>query len=158
MSFRLNLLAQHEPPEDFSFALRRFLDDQVGRPAKAASQETKVLDAISLVDTPITRPALLEILTDLPLRPPFFQRIRHVFKDAEAREDGELFGLLAFRFEKNAAMFRNNGWSGHSNVDGDWVNTKTELKKGDASRLAYSSRTRSYLRRRVWRTLRRIGQ
>jgi len=150
--------ALNGPPEDFTFALRRYLDDAGTQPMKQASEGLRVVDALSLANAPMTRPALLDVVTDLPLRPPFFQRIRHLFKDAEVREDAEMFGLLAFRFEKTQAMFNNMGWSSWASVDGDYVDSKKELRKGDGSRLAYSSRTRSYLRRRVWRTLRRLGQ
>lgn len=76
------------------------------------------------------RPALVEFLARVPFRPPAFQGIRRVFKAAELRADGEMFGLLARRF----ALER------------------------PARGKAWSRGTRTWFRRRVWRTLRRLGQ
>lgn len=76
------------------------------------------------------RPALLEIFKTAPFKRNYFQRIRHIFKMAEYRRDAEVFGIIAYRFEKEAPA--------------EW-------------RL-YSPKTRQYLRRRVWHTLKQLGE
>ncbi len=107
---------------------------------------------------------LLNLLRDAPLKPNWFKRIRHIFKLAEYREDGAMFGLLAYRFDKQGAAFNISGWGGvrfqdekgrYHYLDDDELQRHMASPK---SHLAYSNKTRDYLRRRVWRTLRRLGE
>src|SRR5581483_2864358 len=147
----LRLPARNGSPEIFQAALAEYLN---GSEAKRFD----VLTRLYLIDNDTVRPALLETLRSAPLRPGYFRAIRSIFKAAEYRCDAEIFGILAYRFEKERAMFRRGYWGYASqNVDGQWVKFSDEIKKPD-SRLAYSDRTRGYLRRRVWRTLRRLGE
>lgn len=120
-----------------------------GTPAAFAA-----IDTLYLLDDETVRPALLRWVRETPLKPPAFQRFRHVFKAAEHRGDWEMYGLCAWRLEKTPAM--TTGY-GYGYVDGKWVNVAEEAKKPDAA-LAYSGATRRYLRHRVWRTLRRLGE
>jgi hypothetical protein len=60
--------------------------------------------------------------------------VRHVWKAAELRADARVLGLLAYRIET------------------------TPSQAGRGPRYPFNHRTRRYLRRRVWRTLRRLGQ
>jgi predicted DNA-binding WGR domain protein len=123
----------------------------------------EALDTIYLIDNEHVRPALLELLRTAPLRPNYFQRIRHIFKAAEYRRDAEVFGLIAYRFEKERAMYRawydSHYWSSqNAEMHGTTIyGKKDEIKKPDA-KFAYGDQTRLYLRRRVWRTLRRLGE
>lgn len=119
----------------------------------------EALEVLYRIDHPVARRALLEELRVAPVRPPWFQRLRRMFKAAEYRRDGQVFGLLAWRFEKERAMFDQRGHGG-VRVDGRWYNKAalTQELKGERSKLAYGSRTRDWLRRRVWRTLRRLGE
>lgn len=96
----------------------------------------EVLETLYLIDTEAVRPALLAHLRTAPLKGLHFQRLRHLFKAAELRGDGELFGLLAYRFAKESAATRGYG---------------------SRSRTAYAATTRTYLQLRVWRRLRRLG-
>ncbi len=130
-------LARNGPAGAFQQAMREHL---VGADQQAAS----VLETIYSIDNQHVRPALLEAVRTLPLEPPFFQRIRHIFKSAEMRRDGEVFGAIARRFETVPSTFRT-----------DWRHKPTSA--ADAQK-AFSSQTRLYLRRRVWRTLKRLGQ
>lgn len=66
-----------------------------------------------------------------------------------------MFALLARRFD-TTREFYSAQW------DGVWVNGVGYIKPSqellrDDSRLAYSRKTRDYLRRRSWRALRRLG-
>ncbi|MES2731464.1 MAG: hypothetical protein V4714_06935 [Bacteroidota bacterium] len=104
-----------------------------------------------------------EYLQQVPLRaakasiPSTFRAFRHIFKIAEFREDEQVFGVVARRLEKTPQLFNLSNWGDYAYVNGhSYDNTKRELAKKD-SRLAYSNKTRTYLRRRLWRTLRTLG-
>ncbi|NES81232.1 MAG: WGR domain-containing protein [Moorea sp. SIO2B7] len=154
--------------EEFSTALRTYLD-------QGNYQNFTVLDTIYQIDKENTRPALLNILRTAPLQPKYFKPIRHIFKMAEYRHDTEVFAILAYRFEKEKAMYSNRGW-GVSLPNGKYIQKhqyqydkqsrryeivaspiQEELKSPNA-RIAYNSMTRNYLRRRVWRTLKQLGE
>lgn len=116
--------------------------------------DSAVLEHVYRIDDETVRPGLLAGLRTIPLQVGSFRHVRHVFKMAEVRGDAEVFGLLAYRFEKVQATFtsRSNMYLG-----GRWTDVSKELKKPD-SRLAYSSKTRTYLRRRVFRSLHGLAE
>ncbi len=87
--------------------------------------------------------ALLEVLPELPLESNYFKHIRHIFKAAEFREDKKVHGLLAYRFEKTKECKDNYYF-----YDKDRNNYIR----------AYSGITRNYMRKRIVRTLRRLGE
>lgn len=116
-------LAQRGPAAAFTTALQAYLQDG-GEPQYAT------LETLYRIDNAHVRPALLEVLRTIPLQPPAFRQVRHLFKMAEYRRDAEVFGLLAYRFQK---------------------------QPGVRNAPAYRPTTRMYLLRRVWRTLRRMG-
>ncbi|QJB37554.1 HEAT repeat domain-containing protein [Chitinophaga oryzae] len=114
------------------------------------------------------RDAVIGFLVNMPLRPSYFQHIRHIFKQAELRDDQGVVGTLAARFEREMPMFNHAGkrldYDGneyHPNVFvpelQEHFKVAKELKK-PGSRLAYSNKTRNYLRRRVLRNLRAMGK
>jgi len=105
--------------------------------AEGAPERHDVLFVLYLMGGEVERAAVLEQLQTIPLRHPGFRTVRHILKAAELRGDGEVFGLLARRFELTRA----------TPVD-VW-------RPRDAG---YLTGTRKYLRRRVWRTLRRRGR
>lgn len=123
-------IARTGTPEAFATALDNF----------ALHQNANVLYQLYLIDSPATRPALLDALRKAPLRAPLFAPLRTIFKAAELRRDGRVFGVLGYRFETTIANYKQSRWRQRSRKD------------------AYSSDTRAYLRRRVWRTLRRLGK
>ena len=94
------------------------------------------IELLYQIDSENIRPAILEVLRTVPLEYNYFQRVRHIFKIAEYRQDGEAFAILAKRFDQDK---------------------KTECKEIENNQ-AYSQKTRSYLRRRVWRSLRKLGE
>ncbi|MEZ4427762.1 MAG: hypothetical protein R3A51_08765 [Nannocystaceae bacterium] len=119
-----------------------------------SSGDGELLVRLYEIDDEPARAALLAALRTLPLKPSAFRGMRHVFKAAEVRGDGEVFGLLAYRFARQNAMF-----SGKRSVlvSGRWVRTMVELRQPNSS-IAYSSQTRAFLRKRVWWTLSRLGE
>lgn len=109
-----------------------------------APEAWSVVDILYAINAPVARPAILAELEDVELREPWFYFVRHIFKAAEYRHDAQVFGLLAYRFETTRASFSGHNWS--------------YRYAGQHTPSAYGSLTRRYLRRRVWRTLRRMGQ
>ena len=108
------------------------------------------------------RSILKKILLQVPLKPNYFKHIRSIFKQAELLDDFEISGLLTCRFERDQESFRH-----HTPVNNlretaffaatnEYVNPHLELKKKN-TRLAYSQRTRKYLRHRVDRRLQMYG-
>lgn len=135
-----------------------------------------VLDTIYQIDNEHVRPVLLNILRTASLAPNYFRYIRHIFKMAEYRRDVEVFGIIARRLEKQPPMYYSNSWGvyhqgiGYLSKSRYTYNYQTrtreeleqspfdqEIERPDC-RISYSSSTRDYLRRRVWRTLRRLGK
>ncbi|MCI0486926.1 MAG: WGR domain-containing protein [Blastocatellia bacterium] len=152
----LRELARSGPADDFALALADYLNEGDHR-------NFAVLDRLYLIDNEHVRPALLNLLRTAPLAPNYFQRMRHIFKAAEYRRDGEVFGILAYRFEKETRGY----FQGQYAWDKDQVfvraadgtierHPKAHIKSSNAP-FAYGDKTRAYLRRRVWRTLKRLG-
>lgn len=166
---QLQELARSGPPEAFTSALHPYLEGG-DYPTFA------ILDRIYQIDNEYVRPALIEIIKTAPFRPNYFQRIRHIYKMAEYRHDAEVFGILAYRFEKEEAMYRSNSyqihvpgvlniaryeyrqnpqtrrWESFDNPEFD-----REKKRPDA-RVAYNNKTHDYFKRRSWRTLKQLGE
>lgn len=106
------------------------------------------------------RDVIKQAIAKLTLKPPYFKTIRHLLKTAEFRLDGEIYGLIAQKIDSSKSNYFIDGWSEYTVVTSpryEWVKINDEQKKAD-SRLAFSNKTRQYLKRRTWRTLRRMGQ
>ncbi|HEY8376177.1 MAG TPA: hypothetical protein VIK91_06795, partial [Nannocystis sp.] len=122
--------------------------------AVTAAGDYGALEDIYRIDDDTVRPGLLAALRTIPLQLGSFRHVRHLFKMAEVRGDAEVFGLIAYRIEKTPATFC---WRRRMYVDGRYVDVAKELKAAQP-RLAYSSKTRDYLRRRTFRSLRRLAE
>ncbi|MBL4632282.1 MAG: WGR domain-containing protein [Kofleriaceae bacterium] len=83
----------------------------------------------------VVRAALCSCLRSLPLEYGSFSAVRTLFKAAEYRGDGEIFGIVAHRFET----------------------TKANRSYYYGKDQAFTRWTRLYLRKRVARSLRRLG-
>jgi hypothetical protein len=152
---------------DWPFALR---DAWAGRDAEqilkaarelATWQRFSVADWLESLDLvaqsqPVARQALIALLAELPLAAGQFRAVRRLYKAAEFRGDGEIWALLQRRFESVEANFRRSFQDQRVELNGKWVRVEDELTRAD-SRLAYSNRTRDYLLRRGWRSLRRLA-
>lgn len=136
---KLRVFAPDSDPEAFQLALSEHLTPNT-------DEAHAVIDLLYQISDPVSRPALLSYARTMPLKPPVFRRLRHLFRAAEFRRDAELYGLIAYRLELGKAGFQAPRWGNHYEHD---------LKSGQR---ACGSRTRTYLRRRVWRTLRMLGQ
>jgi predicted DNA-binding WGR domain protein len=145
--------------------------------ATAKPQQFDVLDLLYQIDNEYSRPLILEIVRNAPLAPNYFQRLRHIFKIAEYRHDGEVVGILAYRFEQTKPFYTSSSYNIYIPNSGDYLTLQnwdydqrtgqynvsqtgafeTEMTKPNC-RLAYSNKTRDYLRRRVWRSLKTLGE
>ena len=123
------------------------------------------LETLYLISTEKSwmRAVIKKLLLQAPLKPVYFKHIRAVFKQAELLDDFEISGMLALRFERHPEFFKhtipgsNNRAEVYLQQTKGYVNPNTELRKGN-SRLAYSQRTRKYLRQRVNRRLQMYGE
>ncbi len=106
---------------------------------------------------PVAREAVYAALRSLTFKAPWFRAVRHIFKAAEFRQDAEVFGLIARRFEKSSADF-NNGWGYVYDPEIRKSQKVSEVCSKPDSKFGYSQSTRAYLRRRVCRTLKRYGE
>ena len=79
-----------------------------------------------------SRGQLLRVIADVPLRWGVWKALKQIFKDAEERQDYEVYGALAARFDVDYAARRSGN----------------EVRRA----------TLGYLVRRAWRTLRRLGE
>jgi hypothetical protein len=138
-------LCRSGPVEQFQQALQEFLAGDGAQPS--------VLDILYLIDNANVRPALLDVLRTVPLRSAYFQALRHLFKVAELRRDGDVFGILAHRFEteppgdsKFQAQVRVTACYDH------------RVSQQTATVTPFGQRSRNYFRLRVWRTLERLGE
>lgn len=109
------------------------------------------LDQVALA-RPAARQALLALLSTVQLSAGAFRPVRHLFKAAELRTDGEVFALLQRRFEIVPHQPGDRVWA-----RGSYRPFAEEAAHPDST-VAYSVRTRHYLLRRSWRTLRRLGE
>jgi len=176
--------ARNGSAEEFAKALGEYLEyrflESFSPPVMALVSEDYrrfvVLDIIYQIDNEFVRPALLEILRSGWFLPNAFQRYRHIFKMAEYRHDAEVFAILSYRFEtekerfynsRHYAMLPDGGYLQkyevkYNNQTRKYERSKStefqrEMERPDA-RIAYSTYTRQYLRRRVWHTLRQLGE
>jgi predicted DNA-binding WGR domain protein len=161
----LSYRARQGSAEAFEKALSEYLET-------GDHSRYEVLEKIYLINNDTVRPALINTLGKAPLKPNYFRAFRHIFKAAEYRRDAEVFGWLAYRFEKCRANFstwnpldkksRNGNWvyigDGRNYRPEDHIQDARQEIQSPTSRIAYGSRTRFYLRKRVWRTLRKLAQ
>ncbi|MDJ1169937.1 WGR domain-containing protein [Roseofilum sp. BLCC_M154] len=155
-------------PDTLRETLQTYLDTKDYQPFQA-------LQTLYQTHLDITRPALHQFIRTAPLAPPSFKPLRHLFKMAEYRQDADFFGILAWRFETGKAFYHKEPYAIRL-PDGNYLhryewqrnretkryelvrdNLIEEQQRPDA-RLAYNQDTRDYLRRRVWRTLRKLGE
>lgn len=173
LSPQLREIAKNNSAEEFSNALRTYLNEEVDTTESII--RTNSLDILYQINNKTVRPALLDILRTAPFQPNYFKHIRHIFKIVEYRHDTEVFGLIAYRLEKEKAMFSSDSYyisppdgRSLSKYYGNYNyqthryevirNEIADELKNPSSRIAYSSNTRKYLIGRIWRTLKQLGE
>lgn len=98
---------------------------------------------------------LLEALSELEAKPGTFKYLRQIFKTATMKDDFDIYGVLAKKFEKSPAGYRSGGYGWVYGPEG-YVEPEKELKKENPS-IAFSDKTKAYLSRKVVRDLERKG-
>ncbi|MBB2961184.1 hypothetical protein [Methylobacterium sp. R2-1] len=101
--------------------------------------------------------ALCAALARLPARPPYLLGLRRLFKHAEMADDAGLFGATAHRFETATAMYRSGRAYAFVPELGRSITLRTSRGVLDR-RIGLSSATHLYLKRRIWRALRKRGE
>jgi predicted DNA-binding WGR domain protein len=131
-------------------------------------QSVSVVGSIYQIDPGMGRKIVLNLLETADFKPNCFKHLRHTFKLAEYFEDAELLAAFTYWFDLKKAAYA-GGWRwvyldqerpGRSDsilIGGDSEQGKLELSSDD-SRLAYSAATRDYLRKRIWRSLKTLGE
>jgi predicted DNA-binding WGR domain protein len=98
---------------------------------------------------------LIPLLKPVPNR---FKAIRRLFKMAEFRQDAKVYGAITRLLDVTSPYFRSPKYSDYAMepVFKRYLSVTKEYKKRTPA-FAYSDRTRDYLRRRCWRTLRQLA-
>lgn len=106
---------------------------------------------------PQIRPVVNGALKTIPFKPPFFKAVRSIFKLSEFKGDGQIYGMLAYRFEKENFMFHKSSYSSGVWAAGGWISDVDKELKKDNPRIAYSSKTKAYMNRRIWKWLNKLA-
>ncbi|QHS58751.1 hypothetical protein [Chitinophaga agri] len=128
---------QHAIQDGLKSQLLQLLSERVKLLVQTTYPVLEELYVVS-IGNPMVREVLLQFITALPLKRNYFQHLRHLFKQAELRDDHELVALLAIRFEREE-----HNWSD---------------PYGRNNTRAFTKNTRLYLRRRVLRRLQLMGK
>lgn len=121
---------------------------------------------------PFLSKVILNVLSKMPLRPPFFKAIRSIYKLAEVRDDVRLLGMLAYRFEKSGSMYKSVSVSEEMKEDNWYYRHKTrkyiteiseqiadikkEVRKKD-SKIGFSQQTKEHFQHRDLTRLKEYG-
>jgi predicted DNA-binding WGR domain protein len=106
--------------------------------------------------SPALHRALMQIVQALAVEPGVFKGLRYLFKMAEFRLDAPMYATLSHRFETTKPFFISNYWYWNYSRRSEPTRLQKELAKDNCG-IAYSDKTRLYLRRRAWRALKRLG-
>jgi len=99
------------------------------------------------------RPAILELLKNIPFQYPYFQSIRYIFKSAEFRNDFEVLGILGYRLDVESKN-HDTRFTWHWNRQ-TRQHTRQRITKQKA---AFSNLTKAYFQKRILRNLRLLGE
>jgi cellulose synthase operon protein C len=114
--------------------------------------------------------ALVTIVPRLPARPPYLYGLRKLFKYSELLDDALMFGATAHRFETCHPLYKDgqrSNWGKRkgqfyiSEIGGwvtlDHLTPTADGKPGDV-KTGLSQATQLYMKRRIWRTLRKRAE
>lgn len=168
-------LALPEPLRDASaIAATRRVDAVHGALTDLAQREPARTGAVmvELYRLAQADPALHDLLVALvgrlPARPPYVPGLRRLFKYAEMIDDAPMFGASARQFETARPMYKRGHAQGKNKPpmafvpevqqSGNlWV-PLTHLRGAPDAKTALSHNTVLYLKRRIWRALRKRGE
>jgi hypothetical protein len=132
------------------------IGDEIAGPAVleiCVQKDPTFLEAMyDMDDASSMRRSLLSLLATLPFQQGLWTQIKSIFKRAELREDDEVWGLLAYRFEATRA---NPVPPVRWEQVGEGRNRRWVARRDNP---VYTAPTQQYLRRRAWRMLRQIAR
>ncbi|MFK7983849.1 MAG: hypothetical protein AB8G86_27985 [Saprospiraceae bacterium] len=119
------------------------------------NQELTPLFACYLLSTEekALRPAVLELLKNIPFQYPYFQSIRYIFKSAEFRNDFEVLGILAYRLDVESKS-HDTRFTWHWNQQ---TRQHTRQRRPN-QKAAFSNLTKAYFQKRILRNLLLLGE
>jgi predicted DNA-binding WGR domain protein len=131
-------------------------------------QQISFVGLLYQIDPTLGRLIVLHLLETADFKPNCFKHLRHTFKLAEYFYDAELIAAFTYWFDHKKAAYgsgyrwvyldqKRKGRQKSILIGGNSEQGKLELSSDD-SRLAYGAATRDYLRRRIWRSLKTLGE
>jgi hypothetical protein len=148
---------------------------------KAKPEQFSLISWLYQIDCDSCQQVVQALLRTAPLRPNYFKQFRQVLKIAEYHHDAQVLGILTHRLDweppfynsrshyiylaeshpKRPKNLRLRDWQ-RDTTTGNYQHVMTDQLRNEItsvdSRLAYSNATRDYLRRRMWRNLRTLGE
>ncbi|MEM1122018.1 MAG: hypothetical protein AAGJ18_16315, partial [Bacteroidota bacterium] len=104
-------------------------------------------------ERPTLRPAIIELLKNIPLKYPYFQSVRYIFKAAEFRNAFDILGILAYRLDVESKDY-DSRFRWHWNREKRSY-TRTSIRQPKS---AFSNITKAYFQKRVLRNLRLLAE
>ncbi|MCH2045722.1 MAG: hypothetical protein MK212_16515, partial [Saprospiraceae bacterium] len=150
-------------PPDFRGAILSQNKGTIGKLIRTFKKSNPSYPAVTLnylylltEDYPTVKKVFVEVIKEISFRAGVFKYVRHIFKAAEQRQDGLVYGILAYLFEKRKHNFKMPKY-GSIYHNRRYITPSQELKKPN-SQVAYSDQTRAYINRRIVRVLKRLGE
>jgi predicted DNA-binding WGR domain protein len=131
-------------------------------------QQISFVGLLYQINPDLGRSIILNLIETAEFKPNCFKHLRHSFKLAEYFQDAELIAAFTAGFDRKQAAYgggyrwvyldqKRKGREKSIVIGGDSEQGKLELSSDD-SRLAYGAATRDYLRRRIWRSIKTLGE
>ncbi|MBX7224694.1 MAG: WGR domain-containing protein [Chitinophagales bacterium] len=127
----------------------------------------ETLDKLYLISKayPSLHPILMDIVAQLPLKPPYFKPIRALYKLSKFRNDNKMLSLIAYRIEKTPYFYQRKVSlrpDAESNSQyifplQQYIDIRKELKSND-SRIAFSNYTKLYFQSNCIQHLNNLGK
>ena len=162
---RVDQAAKARRREAVHILLGVFTDFAQAEPARTGAVMIE-LYRLSQAD-PALHETLVAVIGHLPARPPYVPGLRRLFKYAEMIDDAAMFGATAHRFDTARAMYWEHLWRSRDEAyipelgdgPGRWgAHPLTHLDGAPDAKTAMSLVTVQYLKRRIWRALRKRGE
>ncbi len=141
-----------------NFHLQQALEGLVSEADQHCNDALHTLYLLSFNNTTL-RYALLRVLKQINPRPNVFRGMRQIYKAAEFFQDAQTFGILNLRFDMTRSYYTTPYWGDFTYIPSAGIGVKISKEKAKPdSRIAYSDKTRRYLRLRTMRSLKRVGE
>lgn len=121
------------------------------------------IEKLYLLDPPGFRKWFMDYLRRVPMKPGYFHFVKHLYKLSEQLLDPEVFGITSMRFENTNHYYSSPAWIWNDSFhvytpELGYRKVHVDEKKKEDPPVSYSSNTRYYLKKRVWRHLKNLGE